>query len=144
MADANIWEEITKIKNPRRKIYFQWKNNIQNIKIDYGAMTEDEFVTMCSKYYNTKISSKEQFLSYMKRWESSAEYKRLLFLLKEDQFANDLLDTYEATKTSAQNGDSQAIKNMLLLQKEIKDYRQSIDSYQELDLVEDDGLKMDI
>lgn len=140
MADANVWEEITNVKNIRRRIYFQWKNNIQNIKIDYGKMTEDEFVEHCNRI--REVTNKEQFLAYMKRWESSAEYKRLLFLLKEDNFANDLLDTYTKTKDLAESGDSQAIKNMIMLQKEIKNYRKSIDSFQEIKDAdqEDDGL----
>ncbi|MEY8415637.1 hypothetical protein AAK964_05000 [Tissierella praeacuta] len=140
MVDANVWEEITNVKNPRRRIYFQWKNNIQNIKTDYGAMTEDEFVEHCSRI--REITNKEQFMNYMKRWESSPEYKRLLFLLKEDNFATDLLGTYDKVKELAEEGDSQAIKNMIMLQKEIKNYRQSIDKFQQEqeEIEEDDGL----
>lgn len=142
MSDANVWNEITKIGNMRRRVYFQWKNGIQNIKLDYGAMTEDELVEHCSRI--REITNKDQFLNYMKRWESSAEYKRLLFLLKEDNFATDLLDTYDKTKDLAGTGDSQAIKNMIMLQKEIKNYRQSIDEFhKELEEEdEDDGLEV--
>ena len=142
MESVNIWQEITKLKNERRKVYFMWKNDIQNIRINYGAMTEDEFIEMCNKRHPNQITNPKQFLNHMKRWESSAEYKRLIFLLKEDDFATDLLDTYKSTKELAQTGDSQSIKNMLLLQKEIKKYRQSIDEYVEEveESEEDDGL----
>lgn len=141
---ANIWQEISSVKNDRRRIYFMWKNDIQNIKVDYGALTQEEFIERCDGFHATKISNPEQFLNHLKRWESSAEYKRLLFLLKEDDFATDLLEIYENTKELAKKGDSQAIKNVLLLQKQIKNYRKSIDKF--TDEVEesekDDGLEI--
>ena len=52
-------------------------------------------------------------------------------LLKEDKFAMDLLDVYEQVKKKALQGDSQSIKNMVALQKEIKKYRKSIDELNE-------------
>lgn len=143
--ETNIWEEISKIKNPRRKAYFQWKHGIENIKKDYGAMTKEEFVKYCNKI-GVKVSNPEQFLKYLERWESSPEYKRLLFLLKEDEFATDLLDVYKTVKKKALEGNSQAIKNMVMLQNEIKKYRKSIDKYfkheeqEQLEEEKDDGL----
>ncbi|QUH20221.1 hypothetical protein [Alkaliphilus sp. B6464] len=136
MNDTNIWREIQYIKNPNRKAYFQWKNKIQNIKRDYGALSEEEFLEY--------IGGKGEFMNYMKRWESSPEYKRLVFLLKEDSFATDLLETYNKVKELALTGDSQAIKNMIMLQKEIKKYRQDIDSFNaiEEEKEEDDGLEI--
>lgn len=143
MANTTFWEELSKVKNLRRKVYFQWKNGIENIKIDYGSMSEDEFVEYCSKsWMGGKITDKEFFLNNMERWESSAEYKKLLFLWEEDNFATDLLDIYKATKEKALEGDAQAIKNVIMLQKEIKRYRKSIDDFQEIaeQEDEDDGL----
>ena len=143
MADTTIWEEISKIDNIRRRTYFQWKNGIQGIKKDYSKMTEDDYIEYCSRgWAGGKISNREQFLNYMKRWESSAEYKRLLFLLKEDEFATDMLEVYEEVKKKAiEDTDSQAIKNMIMLQKEIKKYRKSIDKYMQTEeKEEDDGL----
>lgn len=133
----SIWKEISNIQNPRRKAYFQWKNGIQNIKKDYSKMTEEEFLEY--------VDGGDEALRYLKRWESSPEYKRLLFLLKEDEFATDLLDVYEAVKEKAvEETDSQAIKNMIMLQKEIKKYRKDIDEYFEQEEKEeqeqDDGL----
>lgn len=144
MANTTFWEELSKVKNLRRKVYFQWKNGIENIKIDYGSMSEDDFVKYCSKsWMGGKITDKEFFLNNMERWESSAEYKRLLFLWHEDQFASDLLEIYNATKKKAiEETDSQATKNVIMLQKEIKKYRKSIDEFQEIEEKEDkdDGL----
>lgn len=147
MADTTIWEEISKIKNPRRRIYFMWKNGLENIRIDYGAMSKEEFVEYCSKnWMGGKITSPDEFFNYMEKWESTAEYKRLLFLCKEDKFANDLIEIYEGTREKALEGDSQAIKNVIMLQKEIKKYRKSIDKFQELEEKEeeDDGLTVSI
>lgn len=142
MANTTFWEELSKVKNLRRKVYFQWKNGIENLKMDYSKMTEDEFIKQCSKsWMGGKITNREFFLNNMERWESSAEYKRLLFLYQEDKFASDLLEIYDATKKKALEGDSQAIKNVIMLQKEIKKYRKSIDKFQELEeKEEDDGL----
>ena len=144
MATATtFWEELSKVKNLRRKVYFQWKNGIENLKMDYSAMTEDDFIKQCSKsWMGGEITDKEFFLNNMERWESSPEYKRLLFLYKEDNFASDLLEIYDATKKKAvEETDSQAIKNVIMLQGEIKKYRKSIDKFQELEeKEEDDGL----
>lgn len=141
---STFWEELSKVKNHRRRAYFQWKNGIQNLRLDYGSMSEDEFIEHCNKshMHTIPISDREYFFNNMKRWESSAEYKRLLFLLKEDEFATDLLEVYDAVKEKAINDtDSQAIKNMVMLQKEIKKYRKSIDKFQEQEeKAEDDGL----
>lgn len=144
---TTIWEEISKIKNPRRRIYFMWKNGIENIRIDYGELTQDEFIEKCNKLHTNEITNVDFFLGHMKRWESSAEYKRLLFLLQEDRFATDLLKLYESVKEKAiKDTDSQAIKNMVMLQKEIKNYRKSIDKFQEQqeETDEDDGLRVNI
>lgn len=140
-----FWEELSKVQNQRRKIYFQWKNGIENLKVNYGEWTEDEFVAHCEKsWLGGKITNREYFLNNMKRWESSAEYKRLLALWHEDNFIFDLLEIYDKVKEKALNEtDSQAIKNTIMLQEEIKKYRKSIDEFQELEEQaenEDDGL----
>jgi len=136
MQDTNIWREIQYIKNPNHKAYFQWRNKIQNIKRDYGALSEEEFLEY--------VDGGSEFMKYMKRWESSPEYKRLVFLLKEDSFATDLLETYNKVKELALTGDSTSIKNMLMLQKEIKKYRNDIDSFNSVveEKEEDDGLEI--
>jgi hypothetical protein len=134
VGETNIWKEISKIKNGRRKVYFQWKNKIENLQVDYGALTLDEMIDKCnSAVSNYPITDTDTFLAWCKRWESSPEYKRLMCLLKEDSFAMDILNVYESVKAKALDGDSQAIKNMLLLQGEIKKYRQSIDEYFKVD-----------
>lgn len=130
LEDTNIWKAISNIRNKRKRAYFLWKNDIK-LKKDYGAMTEDEFIEHASKLHLNPITDPDNFFYYMEQWESSPEYKRLLFLLKEDSFAFDLLDVYEQVKEKALQGDSQAIKNMITLQKEIKKYRKSIDEFQE-------------
>ena len=148
MEETNIWKEIANIKNPRRKIYFQWKNKIENLQYDYGILTLEEMIELCNKAHTqSPISNVDFFLAWCKRWESSPEYKRLMCLLKEDSFAMDILDVYESVKAKALDGDSQAIKNMIMLQGEIKKYRQSIDDYFKADEApeqeqeeQDDGL----
>lgn len=130
MEDTNIWKAISNIRNKRRREYFLWKNDITLMK-DYGAMTEDEFIEKCSKLHINPITDRKTFFYHLKMWESTPEYKRLMCLLKEDKFAMDLLDVYEQVKKKALQGDSQSIKNMVALQKEIKKYRKSIDELNE-------------
>ena len=119
MENTYIYTEIKNIKNHRKRAYFLWKNKIKLLK-DYGAMTEDEFVEHASKLHLNPITDRNTFFYHMQRWESTPEYKRLMFLLKEDQFASDLLEVYDEVKEKAKQGDSQSIKNMIALQKEIK------------------------
>lgn len=132
MAETNIWKELSQMKNWKRKIYFMWKNKLQNPKMDYGSLTEEEFLQ--------KVSSPN--IIHYQNWERSSEYRRLLFLLKESEFATDLLEVYDAVKEKAiDSTDNQAIKNLTMLQKEIKSYRKSIDVFHEQDeMEEDDGL----
>ncbi len=130
LEDTNIWKAISNIRNKRRREYFLWKNDITLMK-DYGAMTEDEFIEKCSKLHINPITDRKTFFYHLKMWESTPEYKRLMCLLKEDKFAMDLLDVYEQVKKKALQGDSQSIKNMVALQKEIKKYRKSIDELNE-------------
>lgn len=151
--DTNFWRELSDLQNVRRRSYFQWKNGIENLQMNYGAMTEEEFITHCSQkwIHKSPIKDKKFFLNNMKRWESSAEYKRLLCLWKEDNFFSDIIEVYENVKKKANEGDNMAIKNMLLLQDEIKKYRKSIDDFQQEEEQEeqkieeeDDGLELTI
>lgn len=134
-----IWKELTTGFNPgtlgqRRLKYFRWKHGIDTDRNTYSTMTKEDFMEW------NKLSDIEFY--NLEKWESSPKYKRLTFLLKEDQFANDLLEVYDATKDLAKQGDSQAIKNMLLLQKEIKNYREDLDEFKAKQDAneEDDGL----
>lgn len=144
MANTTFWEELSKVQNPRRKIYFQWRNGISNLRINYGEWTEEQFIKHCEKsWLGGAITDREYFMNNMKRWESSAEYKYLMAKWYEDNFVGDLLEIYDKVKEKAlEETDSQAIKNTIMLQQEIKKYRKSIDEFQELEeqAEEDDGL----
>ena len=135
----NVWKELTagfnkSLVSQRRMKYFRWKHGLDTNNFTYSAMTEKDFLEW------TKITPIEYI--NLKKWESTAHYKRLVFLLKEDQFATDLLEIYDATKKLAIDGDSASIKNTIMLQGQIKNYRKDIDkSNAKMDeLEEDDGL----
>ena len=139
MSKKTIWKELTtsfgrSIHDQRKLKYFRWKHGIDTDRNTYSQMTKEQFMEWLDL-------SNIEFIN-LEKWESSAKYKRLTFLLKEDCFANDLLEVYDATKELATKGDSQAIKNMLLLQKEIKKYREDIDEFKakQEETEEDDGL----
>lgn len=134
-----IREELNKVlttnkTDTRRKRYFMWKNKMDNIKIKYSQMTEEEFK---EKYCNNK-----QEWEYLKRWEESEEYKRLLYVLYADNFDNDLLEVYNAVKEEAKKGNSSAVKTFLDLQKEIKKRLKNFDDINTEE--KDTGLKLDI
>lgn len=134
-----IREELNKVlttnkTDTRRKRYFMWKNKMDNIKIKYSQMTEEEFK---EKYCNNK-----QEWEYLKRWEESEEYKRLLYVLYADNFDNDLLEVYNAVKEEAKKGNSSAVKTFLDLQKEIKKRLKNFDDINTEE--KDTELKLDI
>lgn len=134
-----IREELNKVlttnkTDTRRKRYFMWKNKMDNIKIKYSQMTEEEFK---EKYCNDK-----QEWEYLKRWEESEEYKRLLYVLYADNFDNDLLEVYNAVKEEAKKGNSSAVKTFLDLQKEIKKRLKNFDDINTEE--KDTELKLDI
>ena len=135
----NVWKELTagfnkSLLSQRRMKYFRWKHGLDTSHFTYSEMSEKDFLEW------TKVTEIE-YLNLIK-WESTADYKRLTFLLKEDEFAMDLLKIYDATKELALNGDSNAIKNTIMLQSEIKNYRRDIDNNDkmEIETEEDDGL----
>lgn len=132
----NVWKEISNNfergkMDQRRMKYFRWLNGLDTQFYTYSEMNEEEFIAW--------LDLSEIEYRNLKKWESTAEYKRLTFLLKEDEFATDLLEIYNATKELALQGDSQAIKNTIMLQDEIKEYRKSIDEFEKIE-EEGDGL----
>lgn len=135
----NFWDELSSSFGSqtfyqRQLKYFRWKHGIDTFNFKYSEMSEEEFREW------QDITNREWI--NLKKWESSTKYKRLEFLYKEDQFATDLLNTYDKVKELANDGDSQAIKNMLLLQDEIREYRKSIDRFEQKQEEQDsdDGL----
>lgn len=135
----NFWKELVKDFtnnqfHQRKLRYFRWRHKLDTNNFTYSEMSEEEF--------QKELDLTDIQMMNLKKWESSAHYKRLDFLCKEDQFAKDLLEIYDATKKLAEDGDSQAIKNMLLLQKEIKEYRRSIEQFEQKaeEFEQDDGL----
>lgn len=135
MKRTTVWREITKIEQEKRRKYFHWKNGIDNVKIQYSEMNEEEFLE--------NLGVGDQWMAFAKRWESSPEYKRLLCLLKEDDFITDLLEIYEEIKVKAKDGDSQAIKNLIMLQGEIQKYRKSIDEYNKVNTEKEEEENID-
>lgn len=132
----NIWKEFSKNFNPgmmdqRRMKYFRWKHGLDTHFYTYSEMTKDDLMEL--------LDITETQYRNLQKWESTREYKRLDLLIKEDKFAEDLLEIYDSTKELALQGDSQAIKNVIMLQSEIKEYRKSIDEIKEIE-EESDGL----
>ena len=138
MIMAGIRTELLKVltngkTDERRRKYFYWKHGLNTLTTDYANMTEEEFIEWACE-------SPNQY-EYLKRWEQSDEYKRLEYIYRSEQFEQDLLDVYEATKKAAMEGNSSAVKTLLELQKEIK---KRIKEYNRDTEEQDDGLKLDV
>lgn len=114
----------------RRRKYFLWKNKLDTTRTKYSSMPEEEF--------KKSLNCTEREWNFLKKWENSVEYKKMMYILYRDQFDDDLLQVYDATKEEAMQGNSTAVKTMISLQKEIQ---KRLNSYKKDD---DDGLKLDV
>lgn len=129
-------EEMKKVlttgqTDERRRKYFMWKNGLDTMRVKYSELTEEEF--------KERYCESEEQWKYLKRWEESEDYKRLMYVLYASNFDNDLLEVYDAIKKQAMEGNSSAVKTFLDLQKEIKKRLKNYD-----DKEEDTKLKLKI
>lgn len=92
--------------------YFMWKNKLNNTKIDFSILSEEEFV---NKYL--KESSK---LNGLKMWESTDEYQVLMQELYAFKMNQDFYGLYETYLTKAMNGDDKALNSLKTIKKEIE------------------------
>lgn len=127
---ANIWDELNsfgrQIFYQNRRKYFCWRNKLDTTRTVYSDKTEEEMKELL------KVTDIEW--NGLKRWEESDEYKRLMYILYENNFDNDLLETYDAIKKSAMDGNATAVKTMIDLQKEIKKKLKNSENDEGLDL----------
>ena len=119
-----IWQAFKHFNIPvKKRYYFQAKHGIW-MKQPHTPMTEEE---ICRKMQLIDLST-------YKEWEKSDQYQKLLFCLLEGSFAADIADVYRAVSDKAKTtGDEKAIKNMLMLQKEIKRFGKVQEPVQEQD-----------
>lgn len=114
----------------RRRKYFLWKNGLDTTRTKYSSMSEKEF--------KESLNCTEREWNFIKKWENSTEYKKMMYILYKDNFDTDILDVYDATKKAAEQGNSTAVKTLISLQKEIN---KRLKNYTE---EQDDGLKLDV
>ncbi|ACB84826.1 hypothetical protein [Natranaerobius thermophilus] len=96
----------------RKKHYFEWKFNVKP-RVDLSNLSEQEFL---DKYTDDGTTIRP-----FKEWERTPEYHALVNLYLQSQTANDLLEVYESVKEKAKQGDDKAVKQLLELQKRIKE-----------------------
>lgn len=113
---TNIWDELNSMCRSqyyqKRKKYFLWKNKMDTTRTTYSDKTEEDMRKI--------LDCTDEEWNWLIRWEESEDYKRLMYILYASNFDKDLLDTYDAIKKSAMEGNSSAVKTMIDLQKEIK------------------------
>ena len=72
--------------------------------------------------------TQKQFLNYAQRktmnpfikWEKTSEYKNLIQLYLDSKIADDFREIYQVVSENAKKGDDKAIRQFLILQKEIQ------------------------
>lgn len=131
MVAINIWDELNGMCRSqyyqKRKKYFLWKNKMDTTRTTYSDKTEEDMRKI--------LDCTDEEWNWLIRWEESEDYKRLMYILYASNFDKDLLDTYDAIKKSAMEGNSSAVKTMIDLQKEIKAKLKKVDNNDgELDL----------
>ncbi|OLS37923.1 hypothetical protein BTR22_05280 [Alkalihalophilus pseudofirmus] len=106
----NIYDALSKI-TWRKREYFKWKHHIRYDQ-RLPKKSEEEFLRFVSK------KTMNSFL----QWEKTSEYRQLLALYLDSRIANDLDDIYKSVSEKAKEGDPQAVKLYLQLQKEISSH----------------------
>lgn len=113
----NIYDALNKL-SWKKKDYFLWKHDLFVLRRE--PLTEEE---LCKRL---KIKT----LSHMRKWEKTSEYLALVNLYIESQSAKDLEDIYSIVKEKALTGDEKAIKMLLDLQKQARQFNKIVISSQ--------------
>ena len=109
----NIYDALSKL-SWKKKDYFLWKHDLFVLRRE--PLTEEE---LCKRL---KIKT----LSHMRKWEKTSEYLALVNLYIESQSAKDLEDIYKLVKEKALTGDEKAIKMLLDLQKQARQFNKTV------------------
>jgi len=112
----DLWDELNKFGNnayyQNRKKYFLWKNGLDTTTTTYSDKTIEEMKKIL------KVTEAEW--RWLERWENSDLYKRLMYIMYQNKFDDDILELYDEVKKQALTGNSTAVKTLLMLQEEIE------------------------
>lgn len=109
----DIYLEMKKL-TWKKQMYFKWKHDLEYDQ-SKPKKSEDDL----------KRILKVQSLNEYVKWEKSEEYLRLVNLVLQTNFANDLNEIYKTTAEKAKSGDEKAIKMLLDLQKSITQFNKT-------------------
>lgn len=104
----DIYEALNKL-SPKKKAYARWR-----FDLEYNKEREKHTPERLCEILGVKTLSE-----YIK-WENSLQFLELTHLYLQTKFANDIEDVYLAVVENAKSGDTQSVKIMLQLQKEIR------------------------
>lgn len=93
--------------------YFMWRNKLNNTKIDFSILSEEEFIEKYLKEASTKLNG-------LKMWESTQEYQDLMQELYEFKMNQDFYALYETYLAKAMAGDDKALNSLKTIKKEIE------------------------
>lgn len=132
-----IWKELNQTfpKGESKKYYFLWRNGLKNASTDFTKFDEESFIDKYCK------GSERQF-EFLKQWEKSEQYASLLQVYMNQELTGDIYEVYKVVKDKALQGDNNAIKTLLMLQKEVKKNLGKGRIGKE-EIIEDDGLSIE-
>lgn len=128
-----LLQSLQRNTSHRKAAYFLWRNKIKGQKADHTKYTEQEFIDKFCK-------GKPEILQGLRAWERTEQYADFVNLMLYDRMGIDFLEIYEAVTKKAKQGDSQAVKTFLLLQKEVKAKMKKQLKIEDSKDDEDDGL----
>jgi len=106
----DIYTALAKL-SPKKRTYARWR-----FDLEYDKRKEKHTPERLCEILGTKT------LNEYTKWENSNEFLQLTNLYLQSKFANDLEDVYAITVGKAKEGDTQSVKLMLELQKQIKTF----------------------
>lgn len=106
----DIYDKL-KTLSPKKRTYAIWRFNLE-----YNKDKEKNTPERLCEILGVKTLSE-----YIK-WENSIEFMELTNLYLQTKFANDLEDVYAITVEKAKEGDTQSVKLLLELQKQIRQF----------------------
>lgn len=106
----DIYEALNKL-SPKKKAYARWR-----FDLEYNKQREKHTPERLCEILGVKT------LSEYTKWENSLQFLELTNLYLQTKFANDIEDVYLTVVENAKSGDTQSVKLMLELQKQIKQF----------------------
>ncbi|GKV64094.1 MULTISPECIES: phBC6A51 family helix-turn-helix protein [unclassified Sporosarcina] len=108
----NIYDKLNQL-SPKKRTYTIWRFNLEWDQ-SKPKRTEEELCEVLG------VKSLNEYL----RWEKKPEFLEITQLYLQSKFSNDIEEVYLSVVEKAKEGDTQSVKLMLQLQKEIRSFNE--------------------